>query len=309
MKILIFIDYRKNRFYPIKNSKSSDPFFLSLFGLFAVVRGYNIVLLVLAQYLTSLYVLAHEVPVKQLMLDPQLFALVLATAFSTAAGFIINNFYDAEKDRINRPQKYLLEHLISLRSQLLLYFFLNTAALISAGFVSFKALLFFGFFMAAIWIYSSSLKRLFWISNVIAASLVVFPFFAITLYFKNFQTLIIYHALYLFLLILSRDIIKDLQNYKGDLVIRYQTLPVVFGHTPTKIILSILFLLNVFPIYALIKSDLGLVEYYYYWSVFLLCALPCILWCGSTQKTYLWIHNVLKAHILLGVLSICFMYK
>ena len=126
MKILIFIDYRKNRFYPIKNSKSSDPFFLSLFGLFAVVRGYNIVLLVLAQYLTSLYVLAHEVPVKQLMLDPQLFALVLATAFSTAAGFIINNFYDAEKDRINRPQKYLLEHLISLRSQLLLYFFLNT---------------------------------------------------------------------------------------------------------------------------------------------------------------------------------------
>ena len=104
MKILIFIDYRKNRFYPIKNSKSSDPFFLSLFGLFAVVRGYNIVLLVLAQYLTSLYVLAHEVPVKQLMLDPQLFALVLATAFSTAAGFIIKNFYDAEKDRINRPQ-------------------------------------------------------------------------------------------------------------------------------------------------------------------------------------------------------------
>ena len=64
------------------------------------------------------------------MLDPHLFALVLATAFSTAAGFIINNFYDAERDRINHPQKYLLEHLISLRTQLLLYFLLNGAALV-----------------------------------------------------------------------------------------------------------------------------------------------------------------------------------
>ena len=80
------------------------------------------------------------------MFDPQLFALVLATALSTAAGFIINNFYDAEKDRINRPQKYLLEHLISLRTQLLLYFILNSLALVAASFVSFKA-----FFLPFLW--------------------------------------------------------------------------------------------------------------------------------------------------------------
>ena len=293
----------------MKTPKPSDQFFLSLFGLFAVVRGYNIALLVLAQYLTSIYVLAPDTPAAAVLLDPQLFALVVATAFSTAAGFIINNFYDAEKDRINRPQKYLLEHLISLRTQLLLYFLLNTAALISAGFVSFKALLFFGFFMSAIWIYSSSLKRLFWISNIIAASLVVFPFFAITLYFKNFQPLIFHHALYLYLLILSRDIIKDLENYRGDWVTRYQTLPVVFGLTTTKIILSILLLLTFLPIYWLIHSTLGPMVYYFYWSILLLFALTVILWSGSTQKTYLWLHNLLKAHILLGVLGICFIYK
>lgn len=135
----------------MKNPKSPHSFLLSLFGFFAVVRGYNIALLIAAQYLTSAYILAPHRPLLSVVLDPRLFALVLATAFSTVAGFIINNFYDAEKDRINRPQKYLLEHLISLKSQLLLYFLLNAAALIAAGIVSFKALLFFGFFILAIW--------------------------------------------------------------------------------------------------------------------------------------------------------------
>lgn len=188
-------------------------------------------------------------------------ALVLATAFSTAAGFIINNFYDAEKDRINRPQKYLLEPLISLKSQLLLYFLLNAAALIAAGFVSFKALLFFGFFIVALLAYSSSLKRLFWISNFIASAMVVFTFFAITLYFKNFRLLIVYHALYLYFLVLIWDIIKDLENYKGDWVTSYRTLPIFFGHTTTKILLTVLILVTYLPIYCLIHSGLGLMVY------------------------------------------------
>lgn len=293
----------------MKNPEFPYRFWTTLFGLFAVVRGYNIALLILAQYLTSLYILAPHLPLQTVMFDPQLFALVLATALSTAAGFIINNFYDAEKDRINRPQKYLLEHLISLRTQLLLYFILNSLALVVACFASFKALLFFTFFMAAIGLYSSSLKRLFWISNLIATALVVFPFFAITLYFKNFQAQIFFHALYLFLVILIRDIIKDLENYKGDWVTRYQTLPIVFGHRTTKIILSILILLSFIPIYALIYRDLGPIVYYYYWSILFLLGVGFWLWWGSSQKTYLWLHNWLKVHILLGVLGICFMYK
>ena len=293
----------------MKVPKSPHSFFVSLFGLFAVVRGYNIALLIAAQYLSSLYILAPQRPFWSVILDPQLFALVLATAFSTAAGFIINNFYDAERDRLNHPQKYLLEHLISLRSQLLLYFLLNAAALVAAGFVSFKALLFFGFFIFAILGYSSSLKRLFWISNIVASALVISPFFAITLYFKNFQWLIIDHALYLYFLILIRDIVKDMKNYKGDWVTSYRTLPIVFGHKTTKIVLSALILLNYLPIYRLMNSGLGLMVYYYYWSVLFLGIVGLLILWGSTQKTYLWIDNLLKAHILLGVLGIYFMYK
>jgi len=289
--------------------KRPPTFFIAVFGLFAVVRGYNIALIVLVQYLTSIYILAPEKPLLTVLLDPQLFALVMSTALTAAAGFIINNFYDDEKDRINRPQKYLLEHLLSLRTQGWLYVLLNVAALLVAAWVSGMAFLFFGFFILSIWLYSSSLKRLFWISNAIAAALVVFPFFAVTLYFKNFQTLIFYHAFYLYLLILIRDIIKDLENYRGDWMSRYRTLPIVFGHRTTKYILSGLIFLTYFPVYWLIHSGLGLMVYYYYWNLFFLMVLGAGLWWGSTQKAYLWLHNLLKAHILLGVLGIYFMYK
>ncbi len=290
-------------------SRSHQRLAIKIFGLFSLVRGYNIVVLILAQYLTSRYILAPSSSFYEILFDLKLFYLVLATAFSTAAGYIINNFYDAEKDKINRPKKFLLEHLLSQQSQLVLYFLLNGATLIAAGAASFNAILFFTVYIFGIWIYSSSLKRLFWISNLFATLLAIIPFFAVTIYFKNFEAVVIYHASFLFLLILIRDIVKDLQNYKGDWVHSYQTLPIVFGNLKTKIIVSALIFLNSVPIFLLIQSHLGLMTYYFYFSIPYLLFVLVLLWMGSTQKMYLWIHNLLKILILLGVIGIYFMYK
>ena len=290
-------------------SRSHQRLAIKIFGLFSLVRGYNIVVLILAQYLTSRYILSPSSSFYEILFDLKLFYLVLATAFSTAAGYIINNFYDAEKDKINRPKKFLLEHLFSQQSQLVLYFLLNGATLITAGAASFKAILFFTVYIFGIWIYSSSLKRLFWISNLFATLLAIIPFFAVTIYFKNFEAVVIYHASFLFLLILIRDIVKDLQNYKGDWVRSYHTLPIVFGNLKTKIIVSALIFLNSVPIFLLIQSHLGLMTYYFYFSIPYLLFVLVLLWIGSTQKMYLWIHNLLKILILLGVIGIYFMYK
>jgi 4-hydroxybenzoate polyprenyltransferase len=87
-------------------TSTKSHFWIKIFSLFTVIRGYNIVVLILAQYLTSSYILAPDKDLLDIIFDPQLFSLVLATACSTAAGYIINNFYDAEKDKINRPKKY-----------------------------------------------------------------------------------------------------------------------------------------------------------------------------------------------------------
>lgn len=78
--------------------------------MFSVVRGYNILIVVIAQYLTAIFILGHDLPVKDVVLDLNLLMLVLASAATIAGGYIINNFYDSEKDLINRPIKSKLDN-------------------------------------------------------------------------------------------------------------------------------------------------------------------------------------------------------
>ena len=126
---------------------------LKFFSMFSVVRGYNILIIVIAQYLTSIYILAHDKPLKQVVLDLNLLMLVLASASTIAAGYIINNFYDSEKDLINRPQKSMLDKLVSQNTKLSFYFVLNFLAVVMASYVSFKAVLFFAIYIFGIWLY------------------------------------------------------------------------------------------------------------------------------------------------------------
>ena len=237
-------------------SDSNKRGLLKMLSLFSLVRGYNIIVLILAQYLTARYILTPQTPWFELLLDVKFFAIVTASALTTAGGYIINNFYDAAKDQINRPKKYVLEHLISQKFQLVFYLILNMAAFIIASIISIRVVLFFVFYMLTIWFYSNTVKRLFWLSNVYSALLMILPFWAITLYFKNFDPVIFYHAAYLFFLILTRDIIKDLENFKGDWVQRYKTLPVVFDHKTTKAIITICIVFTFIPSYFIIQQPL-----------------------------------------------------
>jgi len=282
---------------------------LKLISLFSLVRGYNIIVLIIAQYLTARFILAPQLSWWTLLFDIKFFSIVLASSLTTAAGYIINNFYDASKDKINRPKKYILEHLVSQQIQLALFLILNMTAFIFASIVSFRAVLFFLLYMSAIWIYSFRVKRLFWLSNLYSALLMILPFWAITLYFKNFDILVFYHAGYLFFLILARDIIKDLENLKGDWVHRYKTLPIVFDNKLTKWITTLCLLSCLIPNFYLIRYPLGLMHFYFGISPLYLILVLVFLWRANDQKTYLWLHNLIKAWILVGVLSISLIHK
>ena len=283
--------------------------FLKLLSLFSLVRGYNIIVLVLAQYLTARYILAPQRSWWSLILDYDFFSIIIASALTTSAGYIINNFYDAAKDQINRPKKYVLEHLVSQQHQMVLYLMLNMIAFVFASVISFRAVLFFVFYMLAIWFYSYRVKRLFWFSNFFSALLMILPFWAITLYLKNFDILVFYHAGFLFFLILGRDLIKDLENFRGDWVQRYQTLPVVYNDTVTKWIISFSLLFSLIPTYFLIQHPLGLMYYYFVFSIPYLILVLLLLWRAKDQKMYLWLHNLIKIWILVGVLSIALIYQ
>ena len=290
-------------------SKGQGNIFIKVLGLFSIVRGYNILILILAQYLTARYVFSPNSNFEQIIFDLNLFYLVFATALSTSSGYIINNYFDAEKDKINRPQKFLIEHTISQGIQFRIYLLMNLTCLVISWLFSLKAVIFFLTYILGILLYSVLIKRLFWLSNIYKAFLTILPFFAITLYFKNFERIIFLYAGFLFLLILIKDIIKDFENFKGDWVHSYKTLPIVFGNPITKLIISTLILVTWVLIYLLTKNDLGLIKYYFIFCVPYMFFILSLTWISSTRKVYLWIHNLLKLIIVVGVFGIYFMYK
>jgi 4-hydroxybenzoate polyprenyltransferase len=278
---------------------------LKIFSMFSVVRGYNIGLIILAQYLTSVFILAPNASVLDVLLDPYLFAVVLATVGAVASGYIINNFYDQEKDLINRPQKFVLERMVSQQTKLKLYFVLNFLVLLSASAISFRAVLFFVAYIFAIWFYSHKIKKMPLIGNLTSALLSISPFFAIFLYFKNFNQLIYVFGFYLFLILATRELIKDLESIKGDLALDYKTVPVVYGERLTKRMISILVLINiVVSLFLVLGFDLGLMDYFFLYSILTLVIVLTMTWSNSSQKRYNSIHNILKLLIFLGVLSI-----
>jgi len=278
---------------------------LKVLSLFSVVRGYNILVIALAQYLASIYILAPELPVRKVVFDINLFVIVLASALVIASGYIINNFYDAEKDLINKPRKSMLDRLVSQRFKLTTYFVLNFFAVIAASYVSFKAVFFFSSYIFGIWIYSHKLKKIPFLGNFISATLAITPFFVVFVYYKNIQSVIFVHAVFLFLLILAREVIKDLENISGDIAQNYRTIPIIYGARTSKFLISFLILLTLVPSLLLIfKFDVGYMNMYFIFYMFLMVLFIVLLFKAKARKDYIWLHNILKLIIVMGVFSI-----
>ena len=262
-------------------------------------------MITLAQYLASIYILAPDLPLREVVFDPNLFVLVLASALVISGGYIINSFYDSEKDLINRPRKSMLDRLVNQRTKLSAYFVFNFLAVLLASYVSFRAVLFFSAYVFGIWFYSHKLKKIPFVGNIVSATLIIAPFFAIFVYYRNLDTVIFVHAIFLFLLVLAREMIKDMENITGDLAQNYKTIPVLYGPVYSKLGISFLILLTLIPASLLInKFNVGYMNIYFIACILFLILFLILLWKSRTKRDYIWLHNILKFIIVAGVFSI-----
>ena len=298
-------------------SRQHKLLLMKIASLFSVVRGYNIPIIILALYLSAIFILAPEKRALEVLLDINLFILVFASSLTIASGYIINSFYDSQKDLINRPRKSMLDRLISQKTKLNVYFTLNFIVSLMALFVSWRVFLFFSAYIFFIWFYSHKIKKYPVIGNLTAALLAVLPFFAVLLYFytripfediENYKTqlaVIFAHASFLFLLLLVREMIKDLENLMGDLINDYKTIPIVYGETVSKQIITVLTILTIVPVYVLIEiADVGLMNIYFYSCQIILIFFLLYLWKSNSKEQFLMLHNVLKFLIVSGVFCI-----
>lgn len=286
-------------------SRKSKLFLTKIFSLFSVVRGYNVWVVALAQYLSAIFILATNRRALDVLLDVKLFLIVMASSLTIASGYIINNFYDSKKDLINRPRKAMLDRLVSQDTKLKVYFSINLFVVFLASFISWRAVLFFSAYIFVIWYYSHKLKKFPFIGNLIAAFLAVLPFFGVLMYYKNFYHVIFAHAIFLYLLILIREFVKDLENIEGDLVSNYKTIPVLYGDNIAKYSITVLTVLTIVPVYFLIEVfDVGYMDIYFYISYIVLIFFLFKLWNSKTKQDFLKLHFLIKLVIVAGVFCI-----
>src|SRR3970282_3009753 len=278
-------------------SRKNKLLIMKIVSLFSVVRGYNIPIIILAQYLSAIFILAPEKGALNILLEFDLLIVVFASSLTIGSGYIINNFYDSQKDLINRPNKSMVDRLVNQKTKLTVYFTLNFIVALIAMFVSWRAFLFFSSYIFLIWLYSHKIKKYPIVGNLTATLMAVIPFFAILLHYYNILSfeeienykshfaVIFAHDIFLMLLLFVREMIKDLENIKGDLANDYKTIPVRYGEAVSKKIITALTILTVFPVYVLIDIyDVGYMDIYFYVCTIVLIFFLLYLWKSEKKE-------------------------
>lgn len=261
--------------------------------------------LVVAQYLASIFIFSPEKSLRYVLMDPKLFFIVLASVCVIAGGYIINNFYDKERDFVNRPVKAKIDNFVSQKTRLNIYFLLNFVGVLLGFLVSWRAAVFFSVYIFLIWFYSHKLKYYPLIGWILAAILTILPFFAIFVYYKNFSDVIFIHAFFLFLLLLIRELMKSLENMNGDILTNHESIPIKYGVNFTKKLSVFLSLLMLIPIYFLWQyPEIGWMKLYFSFAALVMLVFVLLLSSADATKRYILLHNILKFLIFAGILSL-----
>ncbi|NCX96513.1 MAG: ubiquinone biosynthesis protein UbiA, partial [Chitinophagia bacterium] len=223
-----------------------------------LIRWKNL-LIVFATQLLVWYCLVYtsaRIYYQRLTLDwVHFFPVCLSTLLITAAGYIINDYFDIKIDIINRPEKVVLEKKIPLRDAIIAHTLLNVGGLIAVFPIAYSnrhvhwLLLQLGC-MVLLWFYSTHFKRQFIIGNVVVALLTALTIVVLVIYeqlmykYIGMPVTIRYinntyyinpiwicagYATFAFMLTWMREVVKDMEDHEGDAEQGCQTMPIVKG--------------------------------------------------------------------------------
>lgn len=273
-----------------------------------LVRLPNLLIMALCLLLVRACLLLPAAPWHQ-VLAPGFGLLLLAALCIGAAGYIINDYYDVKIDAINRPGRLVVGHSINRRHAMLAHLVLSGLGVAIGGLLSpLLGLVNLGSALL-LWGYSARFKRVALVGNVsiatLTAALVLLP----ELQLSTGRSAVWGYALAAFLLTLVREIVKDVEDMRGDAQHECRTLPLVWGVPRTKWVagffLACLLLLVAGAVFnALVMSHrygLGL------WLLLLvlapLLALAATLRRADQRRHFAQLSTWCKAIMLAGVLS------
>lgn len=250
-----------------------NPFVYRLSQFISLLLGARIFLLAFyafTLYVSTFFLFNQEEGLRQFVFDYKVHGIIFCSLLTLAAGGIINQFYDLEKDKIQRPFRTRVQGFLKQKYFLYSYLFLNIISLGIAGVLSPRILVFFIVYQFFIWFYSHKLSKILIINNLVYISLSMYPFFGMLVYYRHFSEKLFLMAAFLFILLLVIDVLKDILTIRADEIFGYQTVPVVLGVRHTKLIIAVLVLLNVSVSYAIVQeiSKFNYLKLYFILSLF-----------------------------------------
>nr|WP_283411519.1 geranylgeranylglycerol-phosphate geranylgeranyltransferase [Algoriphagus winogradskyi] len=213
---------------------------ISIRGLFRISRPINLLMVGFAQFMTAYFLVGTTNAGLPVLQDYKLYLIIFSTLLITAAGYMINDYYDVKIDYVNRPNEVVVGKGIKRRVIILLHSFLNFTA-IGLGYLVSPKIAFINFVAAfLLWIYSNQLKREPFIGNVTVAFLTGLSIYIIAIHYQKAELLVLTYAIFAFFLNLIREIIKDIEDRQGDRKHGCRTLPIVLGFRKTKAVIFLI---------------------------------------------------------------------
>jgi 4-hydroxybenzoate polyprenyltransferase len=282
------------------STEKSQPF--TIRALLRLTRFWNLVIIGMAQYFTAVLLID-----KRLFYDWRLFLLATSTAIIAAAGYIINDYYDIKIDLINKPGRVVIGKGITRRYALFFHSVLSLTG-IALGFIlgwRIGIIHFMSVFL--LWWYSNSLKRQPFVGNFVVAWLTAVSILLVSIVYYSNNSLVVIYALFAFFMTLIREIVKDMEDLKGDNTFGCKTLPIIWGIRKTKWVLYLLLFLLATSVLLLNTRYTQLPLSYFLIFLFVpLGLLLARLLPADTRKDFYWLSQWCKTIMLLGIMSMVF---
>ena len=279
----------------------SNPVQKLLFGFLKASRIPNLLIIGGTQLATAYFLLDQPV------LDLRLLMLVISTMMIAAGGYIINDYYDQKIDMVNRPEKVVIGVDVRRRPALLAHGVSSIAGILLGLWVSLSVGLVHIFSASLLWYYSNYLRRLPLVGNMAISLLSGLSILIVLVYYRSIHQIAFIYAFFAFLMVLIREVLKDIEDVRGDSAFGVVTVPVIWGIRGAKVIIYLVVLSgSALLVYFLIIQHNQILRFYF------LGLSPLFLWFlyslarADTQKEYHRLHLFRDTIVFSGLFSILF---
>lgn len=278
--------------------------FSQFVGFLLGARFFVAVLLIFALYVSTFFLFNQDENFRKFVFDFKVHGIIFCTVLTILAGGIINQFYDFEKDHVVKPFRTRIQSFIKQKYFLYAYLVLSLFSLGVAWMISHNVFAFFVVYQFFMWFYSHKLSRILVLNNLTFVSLTLYPFFGMMVYYETFSKKVLLMAVFLFLILLCIDIVKDTLTKSVDKAFGYTTIPNYFKSRNTKtIIVSLLIITMAVSMKLIMKTGIaGFMAYYFTAGlfIFILCVYLIL---NHTRKSNFVTLNILRIWVFIGIIA------